>query len=159
MVGALQPPQTLVAPVCGKRVLDEVVRADGEEGRLRGEVRRADRRRWRLDHHPRLDFPELYPFSFQLGTSLVQHPFRGTQLPRFDDHGEHDLEVAVDRRAQESAQLGLEEVGRVEAHPYAPPAEEGVVFVDLIYTGQVLVPPHVERTDDDGFLAEGADDG
>src|SRR5215208_6717676 len=34
------------------------------------------------------------------------------------DHGEHDFEAAVGRRAQERLQLGLEELRGVKRHPY-----------------------------------------
>ncbi len=61
MVRALEVSQPLVAPVGGQGVLDQVVRADGEERDLGGDIPGPDRGRWGLDHHPDLDLPERLP--------------------------------------------------------------------------------------------------
>ena len=154
MVRVLEPSQPLVAPVRGQGVLDEIVRPYGEEGRLLGELRGAECGRRSLDHHSRLDLAGLHPFQFELPMALLEPRLCGSQLFDISDHREHDLEVAVGSGAQNGTQLGLEELGCIQAHPYSAPAKERVLFVGLVHAGQVLVASHIKRTNDDGLLAE-----
>src|SRR5215213_6793364 len=135
MVSALQSPEALVAPVGGQSVLDEVVRADGEEGDLRCKFPGVNRRRGRLDHDPYLCGSTLLPLALKLLPALLEDPLRRPHLFYVGDHGEHDPEVARRGGPEEGPQLRFEEVRLVQAHPYPAPAKEGVVLLWLIHAG------------------------
>ena len=157
MVGVLEPSQPLVAPVRGEGVLDEVVRAYGEEGRLLGELRRAERGRRGLDHHARLDLPDLYPFLFELPTSTpCSIFFAACNSPTSATMGNMTLRLpwAAARRIARSWGLKRSGVSRLILMPRQP--RKGLSSSGLVHAGKVLVPSHVERADDDGLLAERA---
>ena len=66
----------------------------------------------------------------KLGCAFLDQRPRAAHFADVRDHRQHYLDVAVDGGPQQRPQLALEDVGPVEAHPDAAPAEERVVFLD-----------------------------
>jgi hypothetical protein len=106
------------------------------------QIRGADRRRG-LYHYPGLDRPGHCSFAFKLFAAFVQDLPGRTQLLDVDDHGEHNRQVPGCSRSQDGSELRLEELRGFQAHPYAAPFQERVLFVRLLHAGQVLVPAEV----------------
>src|SRR5687768_8618277 len=134
--------------VDGQGVLHQVVRADAEESDILDQRVSAQRSGRRLDHYAErqvvtvLDAPRI-----ELGGGLVQEVLRLLDLVERDDEREHDANVAVHRRAEERAKLGLEDLRLVEAHPDRAPAKKRICIAREAPDWK-LVAAHVERAED-----------
>ena len=97
-----------VAALDRKRILRQVVRADGEKVRLLREHIRADRRDRDFDHDADLDVRVIvYALCVEQIPRLAEHLLRVAQLVDRRDHREHDAQVAVPGGAQQRAQLHI----------------------------------------------------
>ena len=131
-------------------VLGQVVGADGEEVALGGQVVGDEDGGGGLDHGADFDAAaELFALSGQLLLALFEDGLGVLQLPQAGDHGEHDAHVAVGRSAEQSPQLGLEEVPAGQADADGAVAQGGVVLMVELHVIDGLVGTDVTGADDD----------
>ena len=130
-------------------VLGEVVGAQGEEVYFFRELIRDKDGGGCLDHDSDLIISDLDAFVDQLLLALLEDSLGFDQLPLADDHGEHDAQVAVSGGAEQSAQLGLEEVLPGQADTDRAETEGGVLFLVQVHVVDRLVRTDVAGTDDD----------
>ena len=148
-----------VAAIHGQRVLHEIVGADAEEGDV------VDERVGRDSAAAGVSIITPSGTSCRYGDAarieLRAPPRSGALAPPHlverDDERQHDAHVAVHRGAQQRAQLRLEQLGLVEAHPDRAPAEERIRLGRKSADRQ-LVAADVERANDDRPPAERLDD-
>ena len=139
-----------VQPVHRQRVLDQIVGADAEEfyaprERIGGQHRRRD-----FNHGA--DFQAVVegdiPGAQFLLAFLDQRVGLG-QLVEAGNHGIHHLDVALDRRAQNRAQLVPKNLPFLETKPDGAPAQKGIEFLRHRQVREELVAAQVQRADDD----------
>jgi hypothetical protein len=131
-----------------QRVLDEIVRADTEEGDGTGQRVRGDRRGRRLHHDTQRHVgPVRHAAAGKVAGGLVQQLARAVHLVQCHDEREHDPDVAVHRSAKKRSQLCREKIHPVEAHTNRAPAESGVRLAGVASNRQ-LVAADVECADD-----------
>ena len=102
MVGLVQIGDLLVTPVDRQRVLDQVVRADGEEVHPLGQKIGAQGGARHLDHRADLHLFVVGNAPFvQLPPGFIQHLEHGVQLAYPADHREHDPQLAKGRSPEQ----------------------------------------------------------
>ena len=118
----VQIADVLVRSVDSQRILDQIVRADGEEVRFLGQDVSDHRRGGNLDHDPDLQVGVVGdPLFIQFSAYLADKRLYLPQLLDAGDQRKHDLEVSKHRRAQQRAELRLEHVNMF--HAQAQPAQ------------------------------------
>ena len=140
----------LVPTVNRQGVLDQIVRADGEEIDLLGQPVGDEGRRRHLDHHAQRHVGIARdPLAQEVAPHLV-HDGSGAQvLAHAAHHREHHPHLAVRRRAEGAAELGAEDVFALQAQPDAAQPHDGIALAPLEDGGKVLLAPEVEGADDD----------
>src|SRR5271170_5397528 len=144
-----------IVAVGGEQVLDQVIGADREEINLAREPRRQPHRRRHLDHDSHFDIGiVLEPFLEQLRLRLLQQLLGAAQLLEAGDHREHDADIVLGRRAENGAQLHLEQPRHLQRDAYRSPAEERVVLARYAHVRRILVGSDIERANRDRPLAQ-----
>ena len=114
----VQVADVLVRPIDGQRVLNEIVRADGEEIRLGGQNVRDNRGGRHLDHDSDRNIGIVRDsLGIQLRAQLAHERLHLPQLLHAGDDREHDLDLAERRGAKQRAQLRAEHVAMFHAQP------------------------------------------
>ncbi len=148
----------LVRAVDRQRVLDEVVGADGQEGQPADEHAERERGSGNLDHAADADaLVEFDLLGAQLGLGLLDQGEALVDLLRVGEHGDHDLQAAVRRGAQQRAQLGLEHLGLGQRVAHRAQAERGVGLLARLRAVERLVGADVEGADGDRLAGQGLD--
>ena len=142
--------QVVVLTVTGQRVLGQIVRADAEEVDLLCQTITVDGRGGRLDHNADLHILAVGDaLVFQLAADLLAHALGLTDLPDGGDHREHNAQLAECGRAEQGAQLGLEDLGPGQADAQCAHTHGGVIFLGQVKVADLLVRADVQRADDD----------
>ena len=142
--------QVVVLTVTGQRVLGQIVRADAEEVDLLCQTVTVDGRGGRLDHNADLHILAVRDaLVFQLAADLLAHALGLTDLPDGGDHREHNAQLAECGRAEQGAQLGLEDLGPGQADAQRAHAHGGVILLGQVKVADLLVRADVQRADDD----------
>ena len=139
----------LVQPVHSQRILNQVVRADAEKLHAFSERIRRQNRRRNLDHGPGFQgFPEGNPFGAQLPAAFFNQRVGLVQLVQAGNHRIHHLDVALDCRPQDGAELSAKEGAFLQAKANGAPAEERVQFLWHPKVRDEFVAAQIERADD-----------
>ncbi len=147
MAGVEEVADVGVHPVGGQGVLGQVVGADGEEVHLLGQHVGHDGGGGGLDHDAVLHVLAVgHALLVQLLAHLGQDGFNLQHLLQVGDHGEHDVQLAVYRRAQQRPQLGAEDIRLLEADADGPVAHGGVLLPLDAEVGGLLVAAQIQGT-------------
>ncbi len=134
----------VVAPVHGERVLRQVVRADGEEVHVRRKPGGHERDGRHLDHDADRDVVgDGVALGAEAGAGFEDHAPEGAHLVHVRHHRDEDADGPEGARAEDRAELRLGEVGLVEQHAHAAPAEKRVGLA--VGERQHLVAAEVEH--------------
>ena len=144
-----------IVAVGGEQVLDQIVGADREKIDLARQPRREPHRRRHLDHDADFDIGiVLEALLEQLGLRLGQQLLGAAQFLEARDHREHDADVVLGGRAQNRAELNLEQPRHLERDANRAPAEERIVLARHPHVRRILVGADIERANRDRALAE-----
>ena len=105
--GPVEPGDVGVGPVDRQPVLRQVVGADREEVRFRGQPVRQQGRRRDLDHHPE----RRAPWRGRPARDALEERARGLQLRERSDHGQQDTQVAAPRERQSAVSCSSKSSG------------------------------------------------
>ena len=148
--GVVQVVDIFVAAVDGQGILDQIIGADAEKIHVLGQDVGNDGGGWNFHHDAHRDVlvkGDVLAAQFLLG--LFQEFLGLEQLFDPGYHREHDGGVAVMAGPQDSTQLGLEDVGLLEAEADGAQAHYRVdFFLDFPQGGKQLVAAEVQGTDD-----------
>ena len=148
--------QARVTAVKRQRVLREVVRADAQEGAALRDLLGHHRCGGRLDHRADRDVVgRLHALALELARRGGHHLPGAVDLLYRNDHGQHQLDVAVRTGAQQRADLRAEDVRVIQAHPYGAPPQERVRLGCGPERRGELVPSQIVAADDHRASAEG----
>src|SRR6056297_702749 len=90
--GVIEISDMLITAIYCKKVLDQVIGANGEEIDFLRQKRGNHYRRWGFDHDADRDVRiTSNPLMFQLRCYLAQNPFTGTDFGNAADHRKHDF--------------------------------------------------------------------
>ena len=109
--GVVEMGHLLIGAVDGQRVLDQIVRADGDEIEIAKERGQGQGRCRHFDHGAHLDLAKRFAGFNQLTPSVI-NVFQGlANFAQVAQHRDHDLDRAMHGRTQERPQLPAEHAG------------------------------------------------
>ena len=138
-----------VAALDRKRILRQVVRADGEEVNFLCELLCQNGGCRDLHHHADLHRAGRNALRLQRLLLLTQQGLCLAELIHGADHREHNAHVAIGSRAENGAQLRPEDLRMAERHADGAEAEEGIVLMRQLERRQLLVAADIQRANDE----------
>ena len=84
---------------------------------------------------------------------------RPLHLGHCGDHGEHELHRPQGGGPEDSRQLGMEDLGVVQAVADRPISQKGIVLLGNVQIGDVLVSAHIQRAHNEGAAGQAGDNG
>ena len=153
MVRIVELVQLGVLTVHSQGVLGQVVGADREESGFLGQLVGQNGSGRGFHHDADGHFPSFDTLIFQLLLQDGTQRFGSLQFPYGSNHGEHNLQIAVDRSTENSAQLGTEDFFPGQAEAKTAQAQSGILFLLKTQVGNLLVSADVQGTDNHGTVA------
>jgi hypothetical protein len=143
------PVQRGVAPIRGKRVLEQVVGAEAPECELVQVGVTGQHRRWDLEHDAEGDRAVGNAVAIQRRACLALELMQPRHVRGVGDHRGHDLDGARDGGPEAGPELRDEQVRTPLGEAEGTDAKEGVVLARLVEVLDLLVSADVEQADGD----------